>query len=200
MMKKMLSLVLICLLAIPAFAGAEVFEASSAGFGGEVKVTLTVENGKIVEATAVGAGETPGFGADALEPLAAQLVAAGNAEIDAQCHGQQVLFGIHDVHQAAQALRGMLTEAYMDVDAAAAVHPCAGLLDAPDNRLHHFDVLPAAHWADHLCSWIGHGGVAFNDPLAAVWHGDVPIAQVVIDVSGLCAEIGGDGFGCAFSA
>ncbi len=81
-MKKMLSLVLICLLAIPAFAGAEVFEASSAGFGGEVKVTLTVENGKIVEAAAVGAGETPGFGADALEPLAAQLVAAGNAEID----------------------------------------------------------------------------------------------------------------------
>lgn len=82
MMKKVLSLVLICLLAIPAFAGAEIFEASSVGFGGEVKVTLTVESGKIVEATAIGAGETPGFGADALEPLAAQLVAAGNAEID----------------------------------------------------------------------------------------------------------------------
>lgn len=81
-MKKMLSLVLICLLAIPAFAGAEVFEASSAGFGGEVKVTLNVVEGKITEATVVGDNETPGFGADALEPLAAQLVEAGSAEID----------------------------------------------------------------------------------------------------------------------
>ena len=89
-MKKLLSLVLICLLVIPAFAGAEVFEASSAGFGGAVKVTLTVENGKIVEATVVGDGETPGIGAAALEPLAAQLVAAGNAEIDGVVHGKVI--------------------------------------------------------------------------------------------------------------
>ena len=81
-MKKLLSLILICLLAFPAFAGAEVYEAASAGFGGEVKVTLNIEDGKIVEASIVGSGETPGFGASALEPLAAQLVAAGNAEID----------------------------------------------------------------------------------------------------------------------
>ena len=81
-MKKLLSLILICLLAFPAFAGAEVYEAASAGFGGEVKVTLNIEDGKIVEASIVGDGETPGFGASALEPLAAQLVAAGNAEID----------------------------------------------------------------------------------------------------------------------
>ena len=80
-MKKLLSLVLICLLAFPAFAGAEVYEAASAGFGGQVKVTLNVENGKIVEATVTGDSETPGIGAAALEPLAAQLVEAGNAEI-----------------------------------------------------------------------------------------------------------------------
>lgn len=81
-MKKLLSLVLTVLLAIPAFAGAETFEAASAGFGGEVKVTLTVENGRIVDAAIVGDGETAGFGADALKPLAEQLVAAGSAEID----------------------------------------------------------------------------------------------------------------------
>ena len=80
-MKKLLSLVLICLLAIPSFAGAEVFEAAAGGFGGEVKVTLNVEDGKIVEATVVGDSETPGIGAAALEPLAAQLVEAGNADI-----------------------------------------------------------------------------------------------------------------------
>lgn len=81
-MKKLLSLVLICLLAIPAFACAQVVESSSAGFGGEVKVTLTVEDGKIVDAQVTGDSETPGIGAAALEPLAAQLVAAGSAEID----------------------------------------------------------------------------------------------------------------------
>lgn len=81
-MKKLLSLVLICLLAIPAFACAQVFEAASAGFGGEVKVALTIEDGKIVDAKVTGDSETPGIGAAALEPLAAQLVAAGSAEID----------------------------------------------------------------------------------------------------------------------
>lgn len=81
-MKKLLSLVLICLLAIPAFACAQVVESSSAGFGGEVKVALTVEDGKIVDAQVTGDSETPGIGAAALEPLAAQLVAAGSAEID----------------------------------------------------------------------------------------------------------------------
>ncbi|MGN0758373.1 MAG: FAD-dependent oxidoreductase [Candidatus Ventricola sp.] len=81
-MKKLLSLVLICLLAIPAFACAQVVESSSAGFGGEVKVALTIEEGKIVDAQVTGDSETPGIGAAALEPLAAQLVAAGSAEID----------------------------------------------------------------------------------------------------------------------
>ena len=129
--------------------------------------------------------------------LAPALAAVG---ADAQRHGQQVLFCVHDVHQAAEALRRMLAKAHMDVDAAAAVHPCACLLDAPDHCLHHLDVFPAAHRADYLCSGIGDGGVALNDPLAAVGHGYVPIAEVVVDVTGLRTEKGGDGFGCAFSA
>ena len=132
-----------------------------------------------------------------IDRLAPTLAAVG---ADAKRHGQQVLFGIHNVHQLAQALRGVITEANMDVDATAAVYSCAGLLDAPDNRLHHLDVLPTAHRADHLCSGIGHGGVSLNDPLEAVWHGNVPIAQMVVDVSGLRTEKGGDGFGCTFSA
>lgn len=81
-MKKLLSLVLVCMLALPALASAETFEAASAGFGGEVKVVLNVEDGKITEATVTGDSETPGIGAAALEPLAAQLVEAGNADID----------------------------------------------------------------------------------------------------------------------
>lgn len=81
-MKKLLSLVLVCMLALPALAAAETFEATSAGFGGEVKVVLNVEDGKITEATVIGDNESVGYGADALEPLAAQLVEAGNADID----------------------------------------------------------------------------------------------------------------------
>ena len=81
-MKKLLSLVLICLLAIPAFACAETFAASAAGFGGEVVVALTIEDGKIVGAQITGDSETPAIGGAALDPLAEQLVAAGSAEID----------------------------------------------------------------------------------------------------------------------
>lgn len=81
-MKKLLSLVLVCMLALPALASAETFEAVSVGFGGEVKVVLNVEDGKITEAAVTGDSETAGIGAAALEPLAAQLVEAGNADID----------------------------------------------------------------------------------------------------------------------
>ena len=81
-MKKLLSLVLICLMAIPAFACAETFAASSAGFGGEVVVALTIEDGKIVGAQITGDSETPAIGGAALDPLAEQLIAAGSAEID----------------------------------------------------------------------------------------------------------------------
>ena len=81
-MKKWLCLALVCLLALPVLASAETFEATAAGFGGEVKVTLTVEDGKIVGATVEGAGETEGIGGAALEPLAAQLIEAGSADIE----------------------------------------------------------------------------------------------------------------------
>lgn len=81
-MKKGLNLILIALLALPALAGAETYEAVSAGFGGEVKVSLNVEDGVITDAAVTGESETPNIGGAALEPLAAQLVQAGNAEID----------------------------------------------------------------------------------------------------------------------
>lgn len=81
-MKKLLTLMLVCLLALPVLACAETFEAASAGFGGEVRVILNIEDGKITDAQVKGDGETPGIGAAALEPLAEQLVAAGSAEID----------------------------------------------------------------------------------------------------------------------
>lgn len=81
-MKKVIALLLVLLLALPAMALAETYTAEAPGFGGAVTVTLTVEDGKITDATVTGDSETPEVGGAALEPLAAQLVAAGNAEID----------------------------------------------------------------------------------------------------------------------
>ena len=81
-MKKLLPLALGCMLALTLPAAAETYEASSAGFGGEVKVSLTVEDGKITAAEIDAANETEAIGGAAVETLASQLVAAGNADID----------------------------------------------------------------------------------------------------------------------
>ena len=81
-MKKIVALALVLMLALPFAAMAETVTGEADGFGGKVTVTLTVEDGKIVEATATGDGETPTVGGAALEPLAAQLVEAGSADIE----------------------------------------------------------------------------------------------------------------------
>ena len=81
-MKKMLALALVLMLAIPMVALAETYTAEAQGFGGPVSVTLTVEDGKIVDAVVTGDAESsPALGND-LTPLAEQLKAAGSAEID----------------------------------------------------------------------------------------------------------------------
>ena len=60
---------------VPAMA--EIATGTAKGFGGDVTVTLTLDNGVIVDAKAEGANETPGVGTPALEKLPAAMV-AGN--------------------------------------------------------------------------------------------------------------------------
>ena len=81
-MKKWLVLMLVCLMALPALGSAQSYEATAAGFGGEINVKLDVEEGKIVGAQITGEGETPDIGGAALETLQNQLVEVGSAEID----------------------------------------------------------------------------------------------------------------------
>jgi electron transport complex protein RnfD len=52
------------------------------GFGGEVSVTLTVEDGKITECTIVSEKETPAVGGAAIPELTQQILDANSAEVD----------------------------------------------------------------------------------------------------------------------
>lgn len=58
------------------------FEGTAQGFGGEVKVTLTLENGVLTAVNAEGENETPDVGGRALELMAAAMAAANSVEVD----------------------------------------------------------------------------------------------------------------------
>ena len=97
-----------------------------------------------------------------LDGAAPALAAVGG---DAQGRGQQVFLGVDDVHQPPQALRGVLAEADVDVDAAGTVGLCARRPDGFDDLLHHLDVFVAAHRADHLRRRVGDRAVALDRPV-----------------------------------
>lgn len=81
-LSKLCVLLLTLFLLVP-FAYAEGQTATGSANGmGEVKVTLTVENGVVTAATVDTSEETPGFGFDIADTLAEQLIAVGSAEID----------------------------------------------------------------------------------------------------------------------
>ena len=83
-MKRVLSILLCLMLCIPAAAAfAEESFAVAQGFGGEVRVTVSVQNGKIISVTATGENETPGVGSRAIEQLPKMILAAQSADIDA---------------------------------------------------------------------------------------------------------------------
>ena len=60
----------------PAPEGARTVTATRPGFGGDISVTLTVEDGKITAASATGENETEGIGSRAVAELPAALAAA----------------------------------------------------------------------------------------------------------------------------
>lgn len=73
-----------CMAALSLAGGAlaESAVGSAAGFGGEVTVTLTAEDGKITEAVVTGENETPAVGGQAVLKLQEAMIAAGSIEVD----------------------------------------------------------------------------------------------------------------------
>ena len=63
-------------------AGDSSLSGSAKGFGGDVTVTLTKKDGKIIEAKIEGANETDNVGKAAIPTLQEQIVKANGADID----------------------------------------------------------------------------------------------------------------------
>ena len=86
-MKKLLCMLLaaVMLLSMTCAATAEAVTKTAAvkGYGGEVSVTVTVEEGKITAVTAVGEKETVGLGSVAIEQLPAKIMEAQSVAVDA---------------------------------------------------------------------------------------------------------------------
>lgn len=92
---KKLSLLLVVALMLFSFAGCakeepaaaaagetKTLEGTAEGFGGEVKVTVTVNGDDITEVVAVGDSETQGIGSNAIEQLPAKIAEADSTEVD----------------------------------------------------------------------------------------------------------------------
>lgn len=58
------------------------FSSTAVGYGGDVTVTITMDNGKLSNVAIEGKDETPAVGGAAIDTLKQQILDAGSAEID----------------------------------------------------------------------------------------------------------------------
>ena len=96
---------------VPAMA--EEVTGTAKGFGGEVTVTLTIENGVITAAKAEGADETPGVGTPALEQLPTAMVAGNTVNVDVVSGATFTSNGVIEAAKAALTAAGLKVEDYM---------------------------------------------------------------------------------------
>ena len=96
---------------VPAMA--EEVTGTAKGFGGDVTVTLTIENGVITAAKAEGADETPGVGTPALEQLPAAMVAGNTVNVDTISGATWTSNGVIEAAKAALIAAGLNPENYM---------------------------------------------------------------------------------------
>ena len=80
--KALCLMLVLCLTLVAGAALAQDYTATEKGFGGDVTVTLTIENNEIVAAKAEGASETDGVGSKAIENLPAAMVEQNSVKVD----------------------------------------------------------------------------------------------------------------------
>ncbi len=81
-MKKFVSIICALTLLMANVAQAETLTAKSAGFGGDVTVTLSIEDGKIVDCVIDAPKETPEIGGAAVKTLIQQILDSNGTKID----------------------------------------------------------------------------------------------------------------------
>ena len=124
-MKKRIAALLLVLVmvltGVPAMADTVTGEGTAKGFGGDVKVTVTVTDGKIADVTAVGESETQGIGSVALEKLPAAMEENNTINVDAMSAATITSNAIKEAAAAALANAGLKAEDFMQaVEAKAA--------------------------------------------------------------------------------
>ena len=107
----MLIALVMVLTMVPAMA--ETTTGTAKGFGGDVTVTLTVENGVITDAKAEGADETPGVGTPALDNLPAAMVAGNTVNVDVVGGATFTSNAVIEAAKAALIAAGLNVDDYM---------------------------------------------------------------------------------------
>ena len=96
----------LCLTMLVPAALAETFAATAKGFGGDVTVALTLENGVLTAVTAEGASETNGIGSRAIELMPAAMLAANSVEVDSVAGATVTSTAVLEAAKAALAASG----------------------------------------------------------------------------------------------
>lgn len=110
-MKKLIALVLcLCVAMTSAIALGEVYEGVGKGMGGELKVNVTVEDGKITAVEIAQHNETAGISDPAIEQIPAAIVANQSLAVDAVAGATMTSNGILEAVEAAAAAAGLDVE------------------------------------------------------------------------------------------
>lgn len=96
----------LCLTMLMPAAQAETFAATAKGFGGDVTVALTLENGALIAVTAEGASETNGIGSRAIELMPAAMLAANSVAVDGVAGATVTSTAVLEAAKAALAASG----------------------------------------------------------------------------------------------
>ncbi len=121
-MKKLLAILLVLML-IPAACFAETGTGKANGYGGEITVTLTAQDGKLTDVQIVGEKETMGIGTMAIEKMPAAMIEANSVQVDAVAGASITSKGILDAAALAAADLGVELVAVARDEAKAELEP-----------------------------------------------------------------------------